>query len=48
MGEEFERQAELAVKGDYFETGRKIAKLRRNDVRMNTEVRDVPKAPKKS
>jgi 3-polyprenyl-4-hydroxybenzoate decarboxylase len=45
-GEEFERQAELAVKGDYFETGKKIAKLRRNDVRMNTEVRDVAKKPK--
>ena len=40
-GEEFERQAELAVKGDYFQTGEKIAKLRRNDVSMNTEVRDV-------
>ncbi len=47
-GEEFEKQAELAVKGDYFETGKKIAKLRRKDVRMNTEVRDVPKAGKKS
>ena len=47
-GEEFEKQAELAVKGDYFETGKKIAKLRRNDVRMNTEVRDVAKAKKKS
>ena len=42
-GEEFEKQADLAVKGDYFETGKKIAKLRRNDVRMNTEVRDVAK-----
>ena len=47
-GEEFDKQAELAVKGDYFETGKKIAKLRRNDVRMNTEVRDVAKKPKKS
>ncbi len=45
-GEELERQAELAVKGDYFETGKKIAKLRRKDVRMNTEVRDVPPLPK--
>jgi len=42
-GEEFEKQAELAVKGDYFATGKKIAKLRRRDVRMNTEVRDVAK-----
>ena len=47
-GEEFEKQAELAVRGDYFETGKKIAKLRRNDIRMNTEVRDVAKADKKS
>jgi len=39
--EEFERAAELAVKGDYFETGKAIAKRRRKDVRMNTEVRDV-------
>ena len=46
-GEEFEKQAELAVRGDYFETGKKIAKLRRNDIRMNTEVRDVAKADKK-
>jgi 3-polyprenyl-4-hydroxybenzoate decarboxylase len=46
-GEEFERQAELAVRGDYFQTGEKIAKLRRNDVRMNTEVRDVTKTPEK-
>jgi UbiD family decarboxylase len=46
-GEEFEKQSELAVKGDYFETGKKIAKLRRNDIRMNTEVRLVAKAPEK-
>ena len=47
-GEEFEKQAELAVKGDYFQTGEKIAKLRRNDVSMNTEVRDVVKPSGKS
>ena len=41
--EEFDHAAELAVKGDYFETGKLIAKRRRNDVRMNTEVRDVEK-----
>jgi 4-hydroxy-3-polyprenylbenzoate decarboxylase len=39
--EEFDRAAGLAVKGDYFETGKLIAKRRRNDLRMNTEVRDV-------
>jgi 4-hydroxy-3-polyprenylbenzoate decarboxylase len=39
--EEFDRSAGLAVKGDYFETGKLIAKRRRNDLRMNTEVRDV-------
>jgi len=38
---EFDRAAELAVAGDYFETGKLIAKRRRNDVKMNTEVRDV-------
>jgi len=45
--EEFDRAAELAVKGDYFETGKLMAKRRRKDVRMNTEVRDVEAAPKK-
>lgn len=39
--EEFDRAAERAVKGDYFETGKQIAKRRRKDVKMNTEVRDV-------
>ncbi|MCE2947883.1 MAG: UbiD family decarboxylase [bacterium] len=38
---EFDRAAELAVAGDYFETGKLIATQRRNDVKMNTEVRDV-------
>lgn len=42
--EEFEQAAERAVKGDYFETGRMIAKRRRSDVKMNTEVRDVAPA----
>lgn len=36
--EEFERQAELAVRGDYWETGDIIAQQRRNDVKMNAEV----------
>ena len=39
--DEFDRAADLAVKGDYFETGKLIAKRRRKDVKMNTEVRDV-------
>ena len=42
--EEFEHAADLAVRGDYFKTGKLIAKRRRKDVRMNTEVRDVDKA----
>jgi 4-hydroxy-3-polyprenylbenzoate decarboxylase len=39
--QELERAAELAVKGDYFESGKLNAKRRRKDVRMNTEVRDL-------
>jgi 4-hydroxy-3-polyprenylbenzoate decarboxylase len=39
--DELERAAELAVKGDYFETGKLLVKRRRKDVRMNTEVRDL-------
>ncbi len=45
--EELERAAQLAVKGDYFETGRKFARRRRKDVAMNTEVRDVEEKPKR-
>src|SRR5690349_6736597 len=45
--EELERAAELAVKGDYFETGKLFAARRRKDVRMNTEVRHVPESSKK-
>jgi 4-hydroxy-3-polyprenylbenzoate decarboxylase len=37
--EELERAADLATKGDYFETGKVIAQRRRKDVPMNTEVR---------
>src|SRR5437773_1952071 len=44
--DELERAAELAVKGDYFETGELLVKRRRKDVRMNTEVRDLQE-PKK-
>jgi UbiD family decarboxylase len=39
--DEFERAAALAVKGDYFETGKIIAQRRRKDVAMNTDVRRV-------
>ena len=34
--------AERAVRGDYFVTGEEIAKQRRSDVKMNTEVKHVP------
>jgi 4-hydroxy-3-polyprenylbenzoate decarboxylase len=37
--EDLDRAADLAVKGDYFETGKLIAQRRRKDVPMNTEVR---------
>jgi UbiD family decarboxylase len=33
--------AERATRGDYFATGKEMAKRRRKDVRMNTEVRNV-------
>ncbi len=39
------REAERAVAGDYWETGRLQAQRRRNDVAMNTEVRNVPDLP---
>lgn len=45
--DDLEREAELAVKGEYFETGKLFAKRRRKDVRMNTEVRHVPESPKR-
>jgi 4-hydroxy-3-polyprenylbenzoate decarboxylase len=40
--EAFEEAAERAVQGDYFVTGEMVAKRRRKDVKMNTEVREVP------
>jgi UbiD family decarboxylase len=43
--EDLERQADLAVKGDYWETGRVMAQRRRRDVPMNMEVRDVLNEP---
>ena len=39
--EEFDIAAERAVRGEYFRTGEEIAKRRRSDVSMNTEVRDL-------
>jgi len=45
--DELERAAELAVKGDYFETGKELVKRRRKDVKMNTEVRDLQEPLKK-
>ncbi len=37
--EEFERMAQLAVKSEYWETGKLFAQRRRKDVEMNTEIR---------
>ncbi|MBM3485051.1 MAG: UbiD family decarboxylase [Alphaproteobacteria bacterium] len=41
---ELDHAAELAVKGDYFETGTLIAQRRRKDVPMNTEVRRLERS----
>jgi UbiD family decarboxylase len=38
---ELDAAAERATRGDYFATGKELAKRRRKDVSMNTEVRDV-------
>jgi len=43
--DELERAAAMAVKGDYFETGKLLAQRRRKDVGMNTEVRELPDRP---
>ena len=41
-----EEMAQRAVKGDYFITGQEIAQQRRNDVAMNTEIKDTePRGP---
>jgi UbiD family decarboxylase len=45
--DELDEAAERAVRGDYFETGKMIAKRRRKDVAMNTEIRDLEDEPKK-
>ena len=39
--DELERQAQLAVKSDYWETGKWCAQRRRSDVKMNTERRTL-------
>ncbi|MCH6578054.1 MAG: UbiD family decarboxylase [Proteobacteria bacterium] len=39
--EELERMAELAVRSEYWETGKIYAQRRRKDVEMNTEVRTL-------
>ncbi len=39
--DDLDAMAERATKGDYFTTGKELAKRRRKDVRMNTEVRNV-------
>ncbi len=38
--DDLEHQAQLAVQGDYWQTGDVIAQKRRSDVEMNAEVRD--------
>jgi 4-hydroxy-3-polyprenylbenzoate decarboxylase len=38
---ELDAAAERATGGDYFATGKELARRRRKDVRMNTEVRNV-------
>jgi 4-hydroxy-3-polyprenylbenzoate decarboxylase len=38
---EFDEAAEMAVRSEYWEYGKRIAQRRRKDVKMNTEVRDV-------
>jgi 4-hydroxy-3-polyprenylbenzoate decarboxylase len=39
--EEMEQAAQRATRGDYFETGLRLAQRRRKDLPMNTEVRNV-------
>jgi 4-hydroxy-3-polyprenylbenzoate decarboxylase len=43
--EHLERQAELAVRSEYWETGKWSAERRRSDVEMNTEVRTLKLDP---
>lgn len=39
--DQFDEAADMAVKSEYWEYGKRIAQRRRSDVEMNTEVRDV-------
>ena len=39
-----EQMAQRAVRGDYFVTGEEIARQRRNDVALNTEIKGHPEA----
>jgi 4-hydroxy-3-polyprenylbenzoate decarboxylase len=41
--EELERQAQMAVRGEYFALGRELARMRRGDVDMNTPVESSAK-----
>lgn len=43
--EHLEREAQLAVKSEYWETGKWAAERRRSDVEMNTEVRMLDLGP---
>ena len=45
-GQDRHALAQRAVRGDYFATGAEMAKRRRKDVKINTEVRDLPPAKK--
>ena len=38
---ELERAVALAVRGNYFESGKLLVTRRRKDVRINAEVREV-------
>ncbi len=43
---ELDQAAQRAVQGDYFVTGKELERRRRNDVKMNTEVRTLKNRPK--
>jgi 4-hydroxy-3-polyprenylbenzoate decarboxylase len=43
--DKLEHQAQLAVKGDFWETGKWCARNRRSDVKMNTELRTLQDDP---
>jgi 4-hydroxy-3-polyprenylbenzoate decarboxylase len=41
--QEMERQAQMAVRGEYYALGEELARMRRGDVGMNTRVEPPPK-----